>query len=78
MIFFGSARMFGFMITFDSINARCDRVTLIGMMGTGKSKFGRLVANNLGFNFYDVDTLIEKKLKTTIKRMKIYKEKNIK
>ena len=28
------------------------------MMGTGKSKFGRLVTKNLNFNFYDVDTLI--------------------
>ena len=44
-----------------------NKVTLIGMMGTGKSKFGRLVANNLKFNFYDVDTLIENKFKTTIK-----------
>ena len=55
------------MTSFDSINAPYHRVTLIGMMGTGKSKFGRLVANNLSFNFYDVDTLIEKKFKTTIK-----------
>ena len=54
------------MISFDSINAPYHRVTLIGMMGTGKSKFGRLVANNLSYNFYDVDTLIEKKFKTTI------------
>ena len=44
-----------------------NKVTLIGMMGTGKSKFGRLVANYLNFNFYDVDTLIENKFKTTIK-----------
>ena len=44
-----------------------DKITLIGMMGTGKSKFGRLVAKNLNFNFYDVDTLIEKKFKTSIK-----------
>ena len=28
--------------------------TLIGMMGTGKSKIGRLVANNLAYKFYDV------------------------
>ena len=54
------------MISFSSINAAYNKVTLIGMMGTGKSKFGRLVANNLNFNFYDVDTLIEKKFKTTI------------
>ena len=26
-----------------------DKITLIGMMGTGKTKFGRLVANNLNF-----------------------------
>ena len=40
-----------------------DKITLIGMMGTGKSKFGRLVAKNLNFNFYDIDTLIEIKFK---------------
>ncbi len=44
-----------------------NKVTLIGMMGTGKSKFGRLVANNLNFIFYDIDFLIEKKFQTTIK-----------
>ena len=36
-------------------------ITFIGMMGTGKSKFGRLIAKNLNFTFYDVDLLIEKK-----------------
>ena len=48
-------------------NLSYDKVTLVGMMGTGKSKFGRIVANNLNLNFYDIDTLIEKKFKTTIK-----------
>ena len=48
-------------------NLSYNKITLIGMMGTGKSKFGRLVANNLNFNFYDVDLLIEKRFKTTIK-----------
>jgi len=47
-------------------NLSYDKITLVGMMGTGKSKFGRLVANNLNFNFYDIDSLIEKKFKTTI------------
>jgi shikimate kinase len=47
--------------------------TLIGMMGTGKSKFGRLVANNLAYKFYDVDTLIESDQKSTIKT--IFQEK---
>jgi len=47
--------------------------TLIGMMGTGKSKFGRLAANNLAYKFYDVDTLIENDQKNTIKT--IFQEK---
>ena len=55
------------MLNADNTNLPYDKITLIGMMGTGKSKFGRLVANNLNFNFYDVDFLIEKRFKTTIK-----------
>ena len=55
------------MLNCKQTNISSDIVTLIGMMGTGKTKFGRLVANNLNFNFYDVDTLIENKFKTTIK-----------
>lgn len=55
------------MLNPDQTNLSCDKITLVGMMGTGKSKFGRLVANNLNFNFYDVDFLIEKRFKTTIK-----------
>ena len=42
-------------------------ITFIGMMGTGKSKFGRLIAKNLSFNFYDIDLLIEQKFNNTIK-----------
>ena len=55
------------MLNCKQTNIPNDKVTLIGMMGTGKSKFGRLVANNLNFKFYDVDILIEDKFKTTIK-----------
>ena len=44
-----------------------DKITLVGMMGTGKSKFGRLVANYLDYIFYDTDFLIEKNYNTTIK-----------
>ena len=29
------------------------------MMGTGKSKFGRQIANILKYNFYDIDQMIE-------------------
>ena len=55
------------MLNADYTNLSHDKITLVGMMGTGKSKLGRLLANNLNFNFYDIDYLIEKKFKTTIK-----------
>ena len=55
------------MLNFDEINTYYDKVTLIGMMGTGKSKFGRQIANILKFNFYDVDHMIENEFHTTIK-----------
>ena len=42
-------------------------ITLIGMMGTGKTKFGYLVAKKLNFNFYDTDTIIEKKFNAPIR-----------
>ena len=42
-------------------------ITLIGMMGTGKTKFGYLVAKKLNFNFYDADAIIEKKFNMPIK-----------
>ena len=57
------------MLNFQEINPHYDKVTLIGMMGTGKSKFGRLVANILKFSFYDIDHLIEKRFKMTIKEL---------
>jgi len=36
-------------------------VTLIGMMGSGKSTVGRLTAEVLDYKFYDTDSLIVKK-----------------
>jgi shikimate kinase len=48
-------------------NVQNNLITLIGMMGTGKTKFGYLVAKKLNCDFYDSDTLIEKKFKTPIK-----------
>ena len=42
-------------------------ITLIGMMGTGKTKFGYLVAKKLNLNFYNTDTIIEKKFNLSIK-----------
>ena len=57
------------MSNFEEINPYYNKVTLIGMMGTGKSKFGRQIANILKFNFYDVDNLIEKEFRMTIKEL---------
>ena len=44
-------------------------ITLVGMMGTGKSKFGYLVSKSLKCCFYDTDNLIEKELNTSIKNI---------
>ena len=57
------------MSNFEEINPYYYKVTLIGMMGTGKSKFGRQIANILKFNFYDIDNLIEKEFRMTIKEL---------
>ncbi len=55
------------MLNIKETNPYYDKITLIGMMGTGKSKFGRLIANTLKYNFYDIDNIIEKKFKMTIR-----------
>ena len=57
------------MLNFNELNPYYEKVTLIGMMGTGKSKFGRQIASILKFNFYDVDNIIEKQLKMTIREL---------
>ena len=57
------------MLNFKDMHPYYDKVTLIGMMGTGKSKFGRQIANILKFNFYDIDHIIEKEFKMTIKEL---------
>lgn len=44
-------------------------ITLVGMMGAGKSKLGYMVAKSLHFNFYDSDDLIEKQFETSIKQI---------
>ena len=48
-------------------NVQNHLITLIGMMGTGKTKFGYLVAEKLNLNFYDTDTIIEKKFNAPIR-----------
>jgi shikimate kinase len=41
-------------------------VYLVGMMGSGKSTIGKLIAHDLGYRFIDTDTIIEQVTKTTI------------
>ena len=47
-------------------NDRINFLTLVGMMGSGKTKFGYLVAKKLNYNFYDIDSMIEKKTALSI------------
>jgi shikimate kinase len=44
-------------------------ITLCGMMGSGKSAIGKILANKLNYNFIDVDKIIENETKKTIKKI---------
>ena len=50
-----------------------ENLVFLGMMGSGKSSIGLLVAKKLQLNFIDIDNEIEKKLGTTI--TKIFEDK---
>jgi shikimate kinase len=41
-------------------------IGLIGFMGTGKTTIGRALANSIGRQFYDTDTLVESAIGKTI------------
>lgn len=43
-----------------------NRIYLVGFMGAGKTTYGRLLANKLGFKFFDTDKKFEEKYKTTV------------
>jgi len=46
-----------------------ENLVFLGMMGSGKSSIGSLVAKKLKLNFIDIDKEIEKNLNTTIKKI---------
>jgi len=46
-----------------------ENLVFLGMMGSGKSSIGSLVAKKLKLNFVDVDKEIEKNLNVTIKKI---------
>ena len=46
-----------------------ENLVFLGMMGSGKSSIGSLVAKKLKLNFIDIDEEIEKNLNNTIKKI---------
>ena len=38
-------------------------LVLLGMMGVGKTRIGKYVAKKLKINFFDIDKLVEKRMK---------------
>ena len=52
------------------IKSRLDRpITVVGMMGSGKSTLGAALANLLGWSFYDTDRRIEQETGQTISQI---------
>ncbi len=42
------------------------RIILIGFMSSGKTTIGKILANNLNYNFYDIDEIFEERFKISI------------
>jgi shikimate kinase len=51
------------------LRARSRRIFLTGFMGSGKSTVGPILANSIGYNFVDLDRLIEKRNNKSVKRI---------
>ena len=43
-----------------------ENIVFLGMMGSGKTSLGSLLSKKLKLDFFDIDKIIEKKLKSTI------------
>ncbi len=56
---------------FSNINKKSN-ITFCGMMGSGKSSIGKIIAKKINYEFIDIDRLIEKKEKKSIS--KIFRE----
>ena len=48
------------------MKVKINNIALIGFMGTGKSTVGEMAAKKLGFQFADIDKVIEKRLNLSI------------
>jgi len=44
-------------------------IVFLGMMGSGKSSIGKLISKELKLNFFDIDLIIEEKLKMKISKI---------
>ena len=53
-----------------------ENLVFLGMMGSGKSSIGSLIAKKLKLNFIDIDKEIEKELGTSIKKIFKFKGEN--
>lgn len=53
----------------DSVDEMQDRLILIGYRGSGKTTVGRIVADRLGWNFLDADTVLEERFGKTIREI---------